>query len=92
MAILITADDRCREVLPASEKCFTLDELREYVGGWVELAFGTYGIIVVLDEEGKLKGKPINLLATAITHERQVIGYEDWIVGDALICEAKEIE
>lgn len=44
----------------------TLEELQAMVGGYIEVAFddNDLGVQVIVDEEGKLKGKPINMEAT----------------------------
>ena len=43
---------------------------------------------MVIDEEGKLKGFPVNPVATALYR----FGDQDPIVGDALVCEDRNIE
>ena len=44
----------------------TLEELQEMVGGSIEVAFNDddLGVQIIVDEEGKLKGKEINMGAT----------------------------
>ena len=42
----------------------TLEELQKMVGGYVEIAFMNNEVQVIIDEEGKLKGKEINMGAT----------------------------
>ena len=42
----------------------TLEELQEKVGGNIEVAFSNDEVQIIIDEEGKLKGKEINMGAT----------------------------
>ena len=42
----------------------TLEELQEMVGGNIEVAFSNDEVQIIIDEEGKLKGKEINMGAT----------------------------
>lgn len=61
-----------------------LEDMQALVGGYIEtVGAQSLGrpLWMVIDEEGKLKGKPINLFATRIY--RNPI---DVIVGDAFIC------
>lgn len=53
----------------------TLDVLQHAVDGWIEVVQGDNHTVIVLDEEGKLKGKPMN---------REFNG--DILVGDFLVC------
>lgn len=61
-----------------------LDALQEAVGGWIE-AVGVGNIAIYLDEEGKLKGRSINVRATKLAHRMKVIHPTDCIVGDAVV-------
>lgn len=63
-------------------KFYTLVELQSYVGGNIEVVRLQEGKILIVDEEGKLKGKLPNHIATGwIT----AAGYHDWVAGDALL-------
>ena len=68
-----------------TDKAPTLEEMQEFVGGYIEVVYAPNGDQIVLDEEGRLKGKQINEQAT-----EHWLG-DDWdyefnnIVGDALI-------
>ena len=42
------------------DKTPTLKELQEMVGGYIEVVYAENGDQIILDEEGRLKGKPIN--------------------------------
>jgi Domain of unknown function (DUF3846) len=87
-AKILYANGNVEEVEPANGKTFTLAELKAIVGGYIEIVrpnnFDTLYLIV--NEEGKLMGLPININATTI------YDMKDQIVGDALVCFVKEIE
>lgn len=90
MAKLIKADGSVIEVEPKNGTDFSLDELQAFVGGWIEVARLGADRIMVMNEEGKLIGLPINEAATAeyfrVTHRRDVV------VGDALICKNEQVQ
>ena len=44
---------------------------------------------MIIDEEGKMKNKKLNMLATVIAF--QSLGGQDFIVGDALVCDSAEV-
>ena len=69
---------------------YTLDELQTIVGGYIEIIRLPANLLMVLNEEGKLKGLPLNERATALT--RGILADDDLIVGDVLVCEAKLID
>ena len=57
------------------------------MGGYVELMGFSNGHTLVMDEEGRMKGLPLNREATRIAAR---LGY-DYIVGDVLDCRRGEI-
>lgn len=60
---------------------FELEELQEAVGGHIQIVQGRVSeMLMVIDDEGKLKGKPINRRATILYAPEY-----DFIVGDAII-------
>lgn len=69
---------------PANGKQFTLEELQGFVGGYIEIVFLDDNTLMVVNEEGKLHGLGLNIMATAIYQKltRRI----DTIVGNALIC------
>ena len=74
---------------------FSLDEMKNFVGGWVErVPMQGNSICMFVDEEGFVKGKPINMAATKIIRSWQESKGipPEWrvsaIVGDAVICSA----
>lgn len=89
MAILYKQNGEIVEdIQPKDGKRFTLEELYEMLDcETVERVFieGTK-VIMIVDENGKLKRRPRNQTATMIYHRRQRMNPWDWIAGDALVC------
>ena len=88
-AKLYKVDGTILEVVPANGTDFQLDELKKMVGGYIEIVPAGKGKIMVLDDEGKLKGKPVNDAATMIFIQA---GYYDTIVGDVLVCNDEMVQ
>jgi hypothetical protein len=65
----------------------TIDRMRQLIGGWLE-AIGGEEWTCYMDEEGKMKGREVNMLACAVV---TVLGwkgiqYGDFICGPVLMC------
>ena len=87
--LIIRVDGTQEEYLPANGRHYTLAELKKAIGGgWIEIVKTRDGRLMVLDEEGKLKGFPVNRVATAL----YLYGAQDPIVGDVLVCEDRLID
>lgn len=87
MAKLIKTDGAVTEITPKRGKRFSLKEVRELIGcELVEFAHihDGSGSVLLVDEEGKIFGKPINYTASAL--------YK-WgiIAGDAILCKEWEV-
>ena len=67
-------------------KTFSLDELKAFVGGWIECVTLNDKQVMIVNEEGKLNGLPYNLMATEII-KLAFQPCDDFIVGDALLCD-----
>lgn len=87
MAHFIAVGKEAVEVSPKNGADFKLEELRTFVGGSIEIAQTIDGRIMVLNEEGKLLGLPINDRATLL----YVYGSYDPICGDVLVCDDGEV-
>lgn len=72
---------------PKNGTDFSLEELQEFVGGYIETITLLDDLIMVVNEEGKLLGLPFNKAATEILwyHTNNT---DDYIAGSALICES----
>lgn len=62
----------------------TLEEMQKAVGGYIEMAGSAFGgLVMIVNEEGKLRDLPYNPVATAI---KGVGGLpDDYIVGTVLL-------
>ena len=89
MATLMKSNGETSNVAPANGQEFTLAELQGYVGGYIQCLYPPDGSVLVINEDGKLNGLPLNQAATRIARGR--IMADDFIVGDALQCSTKEM-
>ena len=78
MKATLIKTDGTETIVTSEGKEFTLKELQGYVGGYIEIINLRSGKILVVNEEGLLKGLPQNLGASALTRGNP------WIVGDVL--------
>ncbi len=74
---LITAQGLSRMVKPKNGKAYTTTELQDYVGGYIELVPLDTEWFMVVDEEGLLRERRLNKLASTLAARP--------IVGDVLI-------
>ena len=86
---IIRVNGAREEFLPADGRHYTLEEMYKATGcDMVQIVATKDGRLMVLDEEGKLKGRPVNQVATGL----YLYGNQDPIVGDVLVCEERNIE
>lgn len=89
MRKIIKSTGETIEVSPKSQKGFTLKELQELVQGSIEvIPLGTKSLMVI-NEDGKILELPYNEKATQIY--RTYYTTNDFIVGDVLICNSKDV-
>ena len=67
-----------------------LKEAQEFVGGYVEGITFPNGDYLIINEEGKIIGLPINKEATKLwretfTKDKYAFGYDDFVVGPAIL-------
>lgn len=85
MAKLYKADgSKAVEIQPANGTDFQLEELQKAVGGYIEIINLGNGMILVVDEEGLCKHKPINLKASFLAGHG--------VVGDVVYCKSEEVK
>ena len=89
-AKIIYTDKEDEDYAPKNGKTFELSELQGIVDGNFEIVRLKDGRIIVIDEEGKSKGKEVNIPATNILRRDHYT--TDYIVGTAIICDADMIE
>ena len=76
MATLIKTDGTSREIAPKNKKAFTLDEMQAFVGGFIEIVGMGEDQVMIVNEEGLLKGLGTNTIASMFAGQH--------IVGDVL--------
>jgi hypothetical protein len=89
MAKLIKTDGSVQTIKPLNNETFSLQELQGFVGGYIEIISLKDNTYMVLNEEGKLEGLPINDVATNIWVKN--FGQTDYIVGNVLIADNTQI-
>ena len=78
-----------------SDKEPTLKEMQKFVGGYIEIVTSASGQEdIVLNEEGKLRGLPMNMVATTFWlgedwNDDTSAMQNDFIVGNAMILKGK---
>ena len=90
MATLYRVDGKTEEVEPRDKKKgFSLEELYKLIDTDMVEVVRSGKAILIIDEEGKIKRKPRNNIATDLaTH----LGPGDFIVGDVLRCKKGEFK
>lgn len=89
MATVYKSNGECYEVQPKNGTDFKLEELHNIIGGYIETISIGNDKIMIVDEEGKLKGRQFNKNATLLFQLYN--GNSDFIVGTALVCKKSEI-
>ena len=72
-------------------------EVSRFVGGMVECVQFPNGDLLLLNEEGKLTGLPLNPEATTLwsatfTKDKYAFGYDDFVVGPAILIKKKALK
>jgi len=83
MAKIIKADGTVENI----DKKLTLSCMQSIVGGLIELVYLSNAEVMVVDEEGKLKNKNVNVRAT-----HMYANVNDVIVGDVILANTDEID
>ena len=68
----------------------TLEEAQEFVGGYVQGIEFPNGDYMIMNEEGKLMGLPLNPEATTLwrstfTKDKYLFGHDDFVAGPAIL-------
>lgn len=93
MATIYKENGKQIEVTPKNGKTFSLKELQEIVGGYIEITYISTDEgerLMVLNEEGKLIGLHTNYEATELYNKNRESF--DVIAGDVLVCETNQID
>ena len=75
----------------------TLKAAQDFVGGYVEGITFPNGDYLIINEEGKLMGLPLNPEATALwratfTKDKYAFGYDDFVVGPAILIKKQALD
>ena len=75
----------------------TLESAQEFVGGYVEGISFPNGDYLIINEEGKLIGLPINEDATKLwkdtfDNDNYITGRDDFVVGNAILIKKKALK
>lgn len=87
--VLAKCTGTLQPIRPLNGESYTLTEMQHYVGGYIETVNLGNGKVLIIDEEGKLKGKLPNRIATGWL---QVEGIHDYVAGDAMLIDRKHIK
>ena len=88
-AQLLRTDGTHDDITPKNGKRFTfIGEAYDLIGtDMIQMCATHDGRLLLIDEDGKLKGKRVNVAATAL----YVYGAQDAIVGDVIVCSARQV-
>ena len=75
---LIQADGVVKDIKPANGKTYSLKELQEFVGGYIELVSLPDNLIMLVNEEGYNENLPPNNSVRLLFNKQ--------IVGNAVVC------
>ena len=89
-AKIIYTDKEAEDYTPKNGNTFALTEMQEIIGGYIEPIRLNDGRMIIVDEDGKSKGKAVNIPATNILRRDHYT--TDYIVGTAIVCDADMIE
>lgn len=92
MAQLIKANGVVQKVQPKEGNQFSLQELQDFVNGYIEIIYLPEGKCLVVNEEGKVRGLPINKWASNLIRNTPGFQRLDTVVGDVLYCNQKDID
>ena len=79
------AEKRGTKIIAISHYAPTLIELQKMVGGYIEILALDKTTQMIVDEEGLLKDKPCNQIATGIARKSESLYDGIIIVGDVVI-------
>ena len=89
LSTVIFSDGATKNVEPSNGTDFSLEELRGFVGGYIEIVRLSKSQVMVVNEEGKIYNLPQNEKATMLVN---IAGIRDVIVGNVLVCDTNKIK
>ena len=99
MAQVFYTNGDIKTIEPKNGADFTLDELKEHINGYIEVIairdpedlLKGENLLMLIDEDGKIKNLPANLNASRFAHNTQSIQVSDYIFGNAILCRRSEL-
>lgn len=85
----VTGVPRTEEYDPEGSESLT--QLQKAVGGYIEIIELDDEVTMVINEEGKLKGLPLNADATALAISKGRLFQGDFIVGPAVVMRSEDL-
>lgn len=89
-AKIIYTDKEAEDYTPKNGKTFGKTEMYGIVEGYIDIIRLNDGRMIIVDEDGKSKGKAVNIPATNILRRDHYT--TDYIVGTAIVCDADMID
>ena len=91
---IVKTDGSKHFITPKNGKKFELEELQEYVGGYIQVIRlnNKHNQCMVVNENGKLYNLKYNEEASIIAHSEKAIFDTDFIVGDAVIVNYEQLD
>lgn len=86
--IFLRHNGQRKEISPQNGKEFSLKEMQEYVGGFVEYV-GLGDETLIVNEDGKSQKLPVNKAATKMYLD--FYKASDFIVGDVILIKSKDL-
>ena len=92
MAKVILVDGQVTDVTPANGSNFTAEEIHNLLHGYFEMVPLKNNMMLLCDEEGKLKQLDYNTVATNIAKTFCLYKFDDYIAGPAMLCTDFEVK
>ena len=89
-AKIIYTDKEAEDYTPKNGKTFGKTEMQRIVEGFIDVIRLNDGRVIVVDSQGKALNKAVNIPATNILRRDHYT--TDYIVGNAIVCDADMIE
>lgn len=89
LSTVIFSDGATKNVEPSNGTDFSFEELRGFVGGYIEIVRLSKSQVMVVNEEGKIYNLPQNEKATMLVN---IAGVRDVVVGNVLVCDINKIK
>lgn len=94
MATIYFTDRTAKIISPANDYKFTLEEVQEIVGGYIEVIELNNGTTMFINEDGLLINLEYNSKATelVVKYSYNLFLDDEGIVGTVLVCNNNEID